>query len=193
LPTATAPTARRNWPRIVADIATKVQHLDIAMAENSDGANVLVKLVREPRPSIAPSHNLLWRRAAARRDQDPRWIRNACPVFRKNEKFEIEHSDVILTIDNGDFRFPSIAPTKNCCSRSGPINDTSSVPWTMFQRQCVRWAFFFGRLRPIHSQRALRPRRVKAGHDRAGSQGGGCRMCSPTCGPWVKKVNDLAE
>ena len=25
--------------------------------------------------------------------------------FRKNEKFEIEHSDVILTVDNGDFVF----------------------------------------------------------------------------------------
>src|SRR3989442_6955966 len=30
--------------KVVADIAQRVQHLDIAMAESSDGANVLVKL-----------------------------------------------------------------------------------------------------------------------------------------------------
>src|SRR5258706_289580 len=33
--------------KVVADIAQRVQHLDIAMAETSDGANVLVKLVRD--------------------------------------------------------------------------------------------------------------------------------------------------
>src|SRR3954469_17986455 len=33
--------------KVVADIARRVQHLDIAMAENSDGANVVVKLVRD--------------------------------------------------------------------------------------------------------------------------------------------------
>src|SRR4029450_990947 len=33
--------------KIVADIAAKVKHLDIAMSEDNDGANVLVKLVRD--------------------------------------------------------------------------------------------------------------------------------------------------
>ncbi len=33
--------------KVVADIAQRVQHLDIAMAETSDGANVTVKLVRD--------------------------------------------------------------------------------------------------------------------------------------------------
>src|SRR2546421_9889064 len=33
--------------KIVADIATKVQHLDIAMSESSDGATVRVKMVRD--------------------------------------------------------------------------------------------------------------------------------------------------
>ena len=33
--------------KIVADIAARVQHLDIAMAENNEDANVLVKLVRD--------------------------------------------------------------------------------------------------------------------------------------------------
>src|SRR6201986_1493245 len=33
--------------KIVADIAARVQHLDIAMVESNDAANVLVKLVRD--------------------------------------------------------------------------------------------------------------------------------------------------
>src|SRR5947199_10169936 len=33
--------------QVVADIAQRVQHLDIAMAENSDSANIIVKLVRD--------------------------------------------------------------------------------------------------------------------------------------------------
>ena len=33
--------------KVVADIGQKVQHLDIAMADNSDSANVVVKLVRD--------------------------------------------------------------------------------------------------------------------------------------------------
>ncbi|MEP7032136.1 MAG: DUF2927 domain-containing protein, partial [Pseudolabrys sp.] len=33
--------------KIVADIAAKVQHIDIAMAASNDDANVLVKLVRD--------------------------------------------------------------------------------------------------------------------------------------------------
>ena len=51
--------------------------------------------------------------------------------FRKNEKFEIEHSDVILTVDNGDFVFFDCA-YEELLQSLGPINDTSSVPWTMF-------------------------------------------------------------
>ena len=51
--------------------------------------------------------------------------------FRKNEKFEIERSDVILTVDNGDFVFLDCA-YEELLQSLGPINDTTSVPWTMF-------------------------------------------------------------
>ena len=59
--------------------------------------------------------------------------------FRKNEQFEIEHSDVILTVDNGDFIFLDCA-YEELLQSLGPINDTSSVPWTMFNDKC-RWDF----------------------------------------------------
>jgi hypothetical protein len=41
------PDRKAQLAKVVADIAQRVQHLDIAMAETSDGANVLVKLVRD--------------------------------------------------------------------------------------------------------------------------------------------------
>jgi hypothetical protein len=60
--------------------------------------------------------------------------------FRKNEQFEIEHSDVILTVDSGDFIFLDCA-YEELLQSLGPINDTSSVPWTMFNDD-VQMGFF---------------------------------------------------
>jgi hypothetical protein len=47
--------------------------------------------------------------------------------LRKNEQFEIEHSDVILTVDNGDFVFFDCA-CQELLQSLGPINDTWTVP-----------------------------------------------------------------
>jgi hypothetical protein len=60
--------------------------------------------------------------------------------FRKNDKYEIEHSDVILTVDNGDFTFLDCA-YEELLQSLGPINDTNSVPWTMFN-DSVQMGFF---------------------------------------------------
>ena len=60
--------------------------------------------------------------------------------FRKNDQYEIEHSDVILTVDNGDFTFLDCA-YEELLQALGPINDTSSVPWTMFNDN-VHMGFF---------------------------------------------------
>src|ERR1043166_8389558 len=60
--------------------------------------------------------------------------------FRKNEKYEIEHSDVILTVDNGDFIFFDCA-YEELLQSLGPINDTSSIPWTMFN-DSVQMGYF---------------------------------------------------
>ena len=60
--------------------------------------------------------------------------------FRKNDAYEIEHSDVILTVDNGDFVFFDCA-YEELLQSLGPINDTSSVPWTMFNDK-VSMGFF---------------------------------------------------
>lgn len=114
--------------KIVADIAARVQHLDIAMAESLEDANVQVKLVRDRdlQKTIATFYGSE-RAREIRTSLDPQCLSG----FRKNEKFEIERSDVILTVDNGDFVFFDCA-YEELLQSLGPINDTSTVPWTMF-------------------------------------------------------------
>jgi Protein of unknown function (DUF2927) len=123
--------------KIVADIATRIQHLDIAMAASSEDANVLVKLVRDR--DLYRTITTFYgseRAREIRASLDPQCLSG----FRKNEKFEIEHSDVILTVDNGDFIFFDCA-YEELLQSLGPINDTSSVPWTMFNDD-VSMGFF---------------------------------------------------
>jgi len=114
--------------KIVADIAARVQHLDIAMAGTIEDANVQVKLVRDR--DLYRTITTFYgseRAREIRSSLDPQCLSG----FRKNEKFEIEHSDVILTVDNGDFVFFDCA-YEELLQSLGPINDTTSVPWTMF-------------------------------------------------------------
>jgi hypothetical protein len=131
------PDRKAQLSRIVADIAGRVQHLDIAMTETSEGANVQVKLVRDR--DLFRTISTFYGDERAREIKtslDPQCLSG----FRKNEKFEIEHSDVILTVDNGDFIFFDCA-YEELLQSLGPINDTSSVPWTMFNDN-VSMGFF---------------------------------------------------
>jgi hypothetical protein len=131
------PDRKTQLAKIVADIAKRIQHLDIAMADRNDDANVVVKLVRDRDLSRTISTFYGSERAREIRSSlDPQCLSG----FRKNENFEIEHSDVILTVDNGDFTFFDCA-YEELLQSLGPINDTSSVPWTMFNDN-VSMGFF---------------------------------------------------
>lgn len=123
--------------KVVADIASHVQHLDIAMADGSDTANVAVKLVRDRdlHRTIATYYGVD-RAREIRASLDPQCLSG----FRKNDAYEIQHSDVILTVDSGDFVFFDCA-YEELLQALGPINDTSSVPWTMFNDN-VQMGFF---------------------------------------------------
>jgi hypothetical protein len=179
------PDRKAQLAKIVADIATKVQHLDIAMAEDSDGANVLVKLVRDRDLYRTISTFYGGERAREIKSSlDPQCLSG----FRKNEKFEIEHSDVILTVDNGDFVFLDCA-YEELLQSLGPINDTSSVPWTMFNDN-VSMGFF-----DVYDQYLLNllyDPRVKAGMTVAEVKAVLPSVLADVR-TWVKKVNDLAE
>jgi hypothetical protein len=171
--------------KVVADIAQRVQHLDIAMAENSEDANVSVKLVRDRDlyRTIA-THYGRDRAREIKTSLDPQCLSG----FRKNEKFEIEHSDVILTYDSGDFVFLDCA-YEELLQSLGPINDTSSVPWTMFNDK-VSMGFF-----DVYDQYILNllyDPRVKAGMTVA-EVNAVLPDVLPDVRAWVRKVNHLPE
>ena len=171
--------------KIVADIGARVQHLDIAMAANNDEANVLVKLVRDRdlNRTIATFYGAD-RAREIRSSLDPQCLSG----FRKNEKFEIEHSDVILTVDNGDFVFFDCA-YEELLQSLGPINDTSSVPWTMFNDN-VSMGYF-----DVYDQYILNllyDPRVKAGMTVQDVKAILPDVLTDVRA-WVRKVNNLTE
>jgi hypothetical protein len=171
--------------KVVADIGQHVQHLDIAMAEDSDSANVTVKLVRDR--DLYRTITAFYGSAKAseiKTSLDPQCLSG----FRKNERYQIEHSDVILTVDNGDFTFLDCA-YEELLQSLGPINDTSTVPWTMFNDD-VSMGFF-----DVYDQyilNVLYDPRIKAGMTVAEVKSvlpdvlADVRL-------WVRKVNHLGE
>jgi Protein of unknown function (DUF2927) len=176
---------RTQIAKIVSDISTRVQHLDIAMAESQEDANVQVKLVRDR--DLYRTITTFYgseRAKEIRSSLDPQCLSG----FRKNEKFEIEHSDVILTVDNGDFVFFDCA-YEELLQSLGPINDTSSVPWTMFNDNVSMG--YFG----VYDQYLLNllyDPRIKAGMTVQD-----VRAVLPDVltdvRKWVRKVNNLPE
>ena len=170
---------------VVADIARHVQHLDIAMTDRSQEANVIVKLVRDRDlyRTIATYYGKE-RAREIKHSLDPQCLSG----FRKNEKLEIEHSDVILTVDSGDFVFLDCA-YEELLQSLGPINDTSSVPWTMFNDK-VSMGFF-----DVYDQYILNllyDPRIKAGMTVA-EVTALLPEILPDVRTWVRKVNDLPE
>jgi hypothetical protein len=171
--------------KVVADIGQRVQHLDIAMAETSDGANVLVKLVRDR--DLFRTISTFYGSERAREIKtslDPQCLSG----FRKNDRFEIVHSDVILTVDNGDFVFLDCA-YEELLQSLGPINDTSTVPWTMFNDH-VSMGYF-----DVYDQyimNVLYDPRIRAGMTVAE-----VRAVLPDVladvRAWVRKINNLPE
>ena len=171
--------------RVVGDIAARVRHLDIAMTETDGDANVRVKLVRDRDLYHTISQSYGSERAREIKSSlDPQCLSG----FRKNEAFEIEHSDVILTVDNGDFVFLDCA-YEELLQSLGPINDTASVPWTMFNDN-VSMGYF-----DVYDQYILNllyDPRVKAGMTLAEVKAVLPDVLTDVR-VWVKKVNNLPE
>jgi Protein of unknown function (DUF2927) len=179
------PDRKAQLARVVADIGQRIQHLDIAMAQTSEDANVLVKLVRDrDLYRTITSFYGSERAREIRTSLDPQCLSG----FRKSDKYEIEHSDVILTVDNGDFIFLDCA-YEELLQSLGPINDTSSVPWTMFNDD-VSMGFF-----DVYDQYILNllyDPRIKAGMTIAEVNALLPEVLADVR-VWVRKVNGLAE
>src|SRR4051794_4527664 len=171
--------------RVVADIGQRVQHLDIAMVSSGGEANVVVNLVRDRDLSRTITKFYGSERAKEiHTSLDPQCLSG----FRKNEKFEIEHSDVILTVDSGDFVFLDCA-YEELLQALGPINDTNAIPWTMFN-DGVQMGFF-----DVYDQLILNilyDPRIKAGMTIQEVNAVLPEVLADVRG-WVNKVNNLTE
>ena len=123
--------------KVTADIARRIPALDIAITPVRDGANMVVNLVRDRDLDKAVRKFYGSEKAREiRRSLDPQCLSG----FRKNERYEIEHAEVILAVDAGDFVFLDCA-YEEMLQSLGPINDTDAVPWTMFNDN-VSMGFF---------------------------------------------------
>jgi hypothetical protein len=128
---------RKQLADVVADIGRRIAHLDIAMVADRESANVVVTMVRERNFNKTLASMYGDERASEiKKSLDPQCLSG----FTKNERFEIEHSEVILAVDTSDFTFLDCA-YEELLQSLGPINDTSSVPWTMFNDQ-VQMGYF---------------------------------------------------
>ena len=170
---------------VVADIKARVRHLDIAVTPDRNAANVVVRLLRER--DFLPALRAAYGRDRMRKIQKS--LQPQClSGFRKDAELRIVHSDVFLVADKGDFIFYDCA-YEELLQSLGPINDTDSVPWTMFNDN-VQMGFF-----GVYDQYILNilyhPR------VRPGMKANQVRALLPEIMPevraWVRKTNDLAE
>jgi hypothetical protein len=131
------PDRRQHVADAVANIAGRIDHLDIAMTDNRTAANVAVTLVRNR--DLAATIRAFYGRARARRIE--RSLEPQClSGFSKDEQYRIIRSDVILVADAGDFIFYDCV-YEELLQALGPINDDPSVPWSMFNDD-VQKGFF---------------------------------------------------
>jgi hypothetical protein len=177
------PDRRLEVAAVVADIAARVQHLDIAMAASRASANVIVTLVHD--------HDLADTIASFYGPDEAREIeRSLAPQclsgFRKNETFRITHSDAIVVVDAGDFVFHDCI-YEELLQSLGPINDTDKVPWTMFNDD-VQKGFF-----DIYDQYILNilyDPRIRPGMS-AGDVAALLPRVLPDVRAWITRVNKL--
>ena len=178
------PDRKAELAKVVADIGQRVQHLDIAMAERPEDATITVQLVRDRDLYRTIAKDYGERAREIKTSLDPQCL----SAFRKNENFEITHSDVILTVDNGDFVFLDCA-YEELLQALGPINDTSTVPWTMFNDK-VSMGFF-----DVYDQYVLNL--LYDPHIRPGMTVEEVKTVLPEAladaKAWVRKVNNLPE
>jgi hypothetical protein len=145
---------------VIADIRAHVRDLDIAITDKRDDAQVNVALVRDR--DLARTIRNLYGLDRARRIQ--RSLEPQClSGFRKDADSRIQHSDVIIVADAGDFVFYDCL-YEELLQALGPINDDKTVPWTMFNDD-VQMGFF-----DVYDQYLLNilyDRRVKPGMTRS--------------------------
>jgi hypothetical protein len=122
---------------IVADIHSRIDHLDLAITGNRKKANVLVMLV--PEREFAQTIRSRYGETEAKEIQ--RALRPQClSGIGKDRSFRIRRAEIILPVDAGEFTFYDCA-YEELLQGLGLINDDDSVPWTMFNDD-IQMGFF---------------------------------------------------
>ncbi len=179
------PDRRAEVGKVVADIRSKVQHLDIEMVDKRKDANVVVTLVRDRdlEKTIKQFYG---------KEQGERIMKSLEPQclsgFKKDELFRIQRSDIILAVDAGDFIFYDCV-YEELLQSLGPINDDDNLPWTMFNDE-VQMGFF-----DIYDQYILNllyDPRIRAGMSKQQVKELLPKIM-PDVRAWVSKVNGLKE
>lgn len=179
------PDRRAELAAVIADIRAKIRDLDIAMVERRKDANVVVTLVRDR--DVEKTIKQFYGRTQGEKimqSLEPQCLSG----FKKDERFRIQHSDIILAVDAGNFIFYDCV-YEEVLQSLGPINDDDKLPWTMFNDD-VQMGFF-----DIYDQYILNllyhPRM------RAGMSKDQVKELLPQILPevraWIAKVNGLKE
>lgn len=179
------PDRRARMREVIADVGRRIEHLDIAVTEQREAANVTVTLVRDRdlQRTIASFYGAD-RAREIRKAIDPQCLSS----FTKNDDFAIVSSNVIITVDAGSFIFADCA-YEELLQALGPINDTDKVPWTTFNDKVSMGHFgiydqyllnilYHPRVRPgmsVDDVKALLPEIL------------------PAVRAWVAKINGLAK
>jgi|GEM_PF-380095 len=179
------PDRRTQLAAVVADIRSKVQHLDIAVVDRRKDANVVMTMVRDR--DIEKTIRQFYGREQAQRivqSLEPQCLSG----FRKDDLFRIQHSDVIIAVDAGDFIFYDCV-YEELLQALGPINDDDKLQWSMFNDE-VQMGFF-----DIYDQYILNllyDPRIRAGMTRDQVKEL-LPQILPGVRAWVAKVNGLQE
>jgi hypothetical protein len=145
---------------VVADIGNRIRDLDIAITERRAEAQIVVSLVRDR--DLARMIRTFYGIDRARRIQSS--LEPQCLAgFRKDESSRILRSDVLIVADAGDFVFYDCI-YEELLQSLGPINDDTTVPWTMFNDD-VHMGFFD--LYDQYLLNILYDRRIRPGMTRA--------------------------
>ncbi|MFL6931861.1 MAG: DUF2927 domain-containing protein [Xanthobacteraceae bacterium] len=177
------PDRRTEINKVIDDIRARVDHLDIAVTDDRDAANMFVTLVRDR--DLGQTVRKMYGRDKAKRIArlDPQCLSG----FRKDDSFRIVQSNVLLVADAGEFVFYDCA-YEELLQALGPINDTN-VSWTMFNDD-VQMGFF-----DVYDQYILNilyDPRIRPGMTRDQ-----VRALLPEVLPavrtWIAKVNDLKQ
>jgi hypothetical protein len=177
------PDRSRQVASVVADIKHRIEHIDIDVTPARSEANLIVTLVRDR--DLARTIRSIYGRERARsiqRSLEPQCLSS----FRRDETFRIKDARVILVADAGDFVFYDCA-YEEILQALGPINDDSSVRWSMFN-DTVNLGFF-----GVYDQYILNilyHPRLRPGMTRAEVQEV-LPVVLPQVRAWVGKVNDL--